>query len=452
MADTCTGILSDFVARTTYDRISPEAIDMAKRGIMDTLGVAVRGAEEEVSRIIYRQVLREGCAGEAPIFAASARSSAPNSALCNGVFAHVLDYDDIYDVFRIHPSAPVLSTCLALSEMVRARGADFLLAYVIGVEVIGAINRGVGPSHYDRGWHSTATVGAFGAVAAAAKLMNLSEKEIRTAFGIATSLISGSRQNFGTMMKAVHAGNAARNGIVASVFAREGITADEAIFDKPMGFAIFSEAGDWQPRKACEGLGAPWAIVQPGLRFKSYPSWGGTHKALDGLFQILAERRLPADGIDSVTIVSAKPAAEWNRAYPQTGLQGKFSMPYCLASAILDGRLGIDSFTDEAVLRPAIRPVFHKIRFQSLPSMSKALVRVEMKCRDGSTLSREVLHPLGSAANPMAWSDLEAKYRDCVGARLTTERIDESLSLMKNFEKMDRVSSLLDLFSKIAVP
>jgi 2-methylcitrate dehydratase PrpD len=448
MESGCTRALAEFVANTKYEDIKPDAIDIAKRGIMDTLGVAIRGSKEEVSGIILRHVLEERCHEDSSIIATNFRSSMQNSALCNGVFAHVLDYDDIYDIFRIHPSAPILSACLALSEKIGASGVDLLQAYVIGVEVIGAINRGLGPSHYERGWHSTATVGGFGAMAASAKLLHLDIKQIQVAFGIATSLISGSRQNFGTMTKAIHAGNAAKYGVLSATYAKNGITADEEILDKPMGFAIFSDRGDWDPQSAIKALGNPWAIVQPGLRFKSYPSWGGTHKALDALFQILREEPLQADDIERVTVITSKPSAEMTHNRPYTGLQGKFNLEYCLASGIIDGHLGIESFTDEAVLRPEIEKAYAKVRFQSQPSMPVGAVRIEINRTDGSNVSREVLHPLGSSANPMTWLDIEKKYRDCAGSVLPPESVDESVAMMKNFEKLDSVSTLIDLLAK----
>lgn len=447
MESDCTDALAAFVENTQYEDIKPDAIEIAKRGIMDTLGVAIRGSKEQVGGIILQHIIEEHCREESSIIATKLRSSILNSAFCNGVFAHVLDYDDIYDVFKIHPSAPILSSCLALSEKVGASGVDIIQAYVIGVEVIGAINRGLGPSHYERGWHSTATVGAFGAMAASAKLLHLDKKQIQVAFGIATSLISGSRQNFGTMMKAIHAGNAARNGILSAVLAKKGITADEEIFDKPMGFAIFSDHGDWNPHSAITALGDPWAIVQPGLRFKSYPSWGGSHRALDALFQILRIDPIKADDIDNITVVTVKPVTEITHNRPCTGLQGKFSLEYCLASAIIDGHLGIESFTNEAVLRPEIDEVFAKVRFQSRPSMPSGAVRVEITRTKGSKVCHEVVHPLGSSANPMTWFDLENKYRDCAGSVLPPGSVTESVSLIKNFEKLTSVSPLISLIS-----
>ncbi len=452
MADSYTRRLAEFVVGSVYKDIPAQAIEIAKRAIMDTLGVALAGSHETMSTIVRELINEERCNGEATIIGTKQRTSILNCAFCNGVIFHALDYDDSYYDFsgptRIHPSSPILAACFSLSEKLAVGGSDFIEAFVLGIEVTGALNRGLGPSHYGRGWHATSTVGVFGATAAASKLMKLKPEQLQVAFGIATSLASGSRQNLGTMVKPLHVGHAARNGVLCATLAAKGATAEENIFDKPMGFALFCEEGDWNADRIVASLGNPWAIIQPGLRIKRYPSCGGTHMPLHALFQVLKENDIKARDIKKVYVLEREYPKALIHPRPKTGLQGKFSMEYCIACGIIDGHISIDSFTDSAVLRPEIQAFLEKVQVVEKELIRDRSIKVEIECNNGSRYSSEVLHIPGTPIYPLTWQELEEKYRECVCRTLPAQSVDESIRIIKNFENLKSASDLINLITK----
>jgi 2-methylcitrate dehydratase PrpD len=449
MTNSWTYKLSEFVAGANYKDFSPEVAEMAKRAILDTLGVAFAGARESISATACALADEEKCSGEASIIGTSKSSSVLNCAFCSGVIFHALDFDDSYYDYdsptRLHPSSPILAACFALAEKLRASGRAFLEAFVVGFEVTGALNKGLGPSHYGRGWHATSTLGIFGATAASSKLLQLTREQIQVAFGTAASLASGTRQNVGTMVKPLHVGHAARNGALAALLASRGSTADKNIFDEEMGFALFSEKGDWQPSRAFESLGSPWAIVQPGIRVKRYPSCGGTHKALDALCQILRNNRIHADDVEKVTVFVPEYPKALIHPRPQTGLQGKFSMGYCLAAGIIDGHVRIESFTDSAVLRPQPQALLRKVEVVERRCASDSSVEVRIRCRGGSEFSAKTLHSPGSPFNPLTWAELERKFNECVLTIMPPECPPKLIERIKSFEQLESLSVLMDM-------
>lgn len=448
----CTKILSDFVIEANHKDIPSQAIEIAKRAIMDTLGVAIPGSREPVSVLVRELVRKECCREEATIIGTHLRSSILNCAFCNGVSFHALDYDDsLYnfeDPTKMHPSSPILAACFPLSEKVGASGSDFIEAFILGIEVISAINKGLGPSHYGRGWHATATLGALGATAAASRLMNLKSKELQVAFGIAVSFISGSRQNFGTMVKPIHVGYAARNAVLSATMSAKGVTADENILDEPMGFALFSEAGDWNAQKAVTSLGNPWGIIKPGLRIKEYPSCGGTHRPLHALFRILEKNDINISDIKEVSVFEPEYPAILIHHRPKTGLQGKFSLEYCMVCGLIDRHVSIRSFTDSEVLRPEKQALLEKVKVIKKESPLDFGVKVEIECNDGSRYSSEVLHLPGSPFYPLTWAKLEEKFRHCVSPGLSLEDVEESIKIIKDFENLRSVSVLINILGK----
>lgn len=427
-------------------------VETTKRAILDTVGVGFAGSRETISQTACGLAEEEGCNEEATIIGTNKRSSVLNCAFCNGIIFHALDFDDSYYDFsgptRIHPSSPILAACFALGEKLRSSGRAFIEAFVTGFEITGALNRGIGPSHYGRGWHATSTVGVFGATSAACKLMHLPSDQVQVAFGTAASLASGTRQNVGTMVKPIHVGQAARNGVLAAVLASRGTTADENIFDEPMGFALFSEKGDWHPERAVQSLGNPWAIIQPGLRVKRYPSCGGTHKALDALFRILKDKSIQAGDVKNVIILLPEYPKALIHPRPKTGLQGKFSMEYCIAAGIIDRYVGIESFTDSAVLRPQAQTLLEKVRVVERDNPTEPDVEVRIRCRDESEHSGKTLHSPGSPFYPLSWSELEQKFRECVRTTVPPDDMSRAVESIKNFEQLESVSLLSDMLRR----
>jgi len=441
--------IARFIVDTNYDNIPAEAVRTAKDAIMDGLGVTLAGSTEPGSEIMAQYVKELGGAAQAGVIGSGSKVPAPSAALANGTMAHALDYDDVLTLMSGHPTVPVLPVVLALGEMCHSSGKDVLAAYIIGVEVEGRIGSGIGRRHYAVGWHSTATLGSLGAAAAAAKLLGLGVAETRMALGIAASEAGGLRQNFGTMTKPFHAGNAAKNGIVAAMLAQKGFTADESILETPAGFcAVLGGEGEYDLARMTGNLGNPFAVVEPGLDMKPYPCCRITHRCIDAILHIIEEHHPQAE---EVTEVECKTSAFSPQVLihhrPKTALEGKFSMEYCMARALLDGKIKLAQFSEEKVLEPKVQELLQRVKYvhpegtegQRLPEV------VTVKLRDGRQYSHEVLLAKGSPGNPMTIAELQVKYRDCANLVLSPEDTERSLELVTHLEEVRDIAELADL-------
>jgi len=273
--------LAEFVAGTEFESLPPEAVTQAKRAILDTLGVALAGCREEGPAIVAEQARRTGGAQEAMVLGRPFRAPAAEAALVNGTSAHALDFDDVNFSMRGHPSAPLLPAVLATADAAGASGARLLLAFVLGVEVEAKLGRLMGGRHYALGWHPTSTLGPLGAAAACAKLLGLDAERTQAALGIAASMASGVRANFGTMTKPLHVGLAARNGVQVAALAAARFTASDEALDADDGFVSAFLAEPPRDDRHLDGLGQPYDIVSPGLGQKLYPCCYVTHRAID---------------------------------------------------------------------------------------------------------------------------------------------------------------------------
>ena len=284
--------------------------------------------------------------------------------LINGTASHALDFDDVSNSLGGHPSAPILPALFALGETLDCTGRDFIAAYVAGFETETRIGRGVHFHHYEKGWHPTATLGVFGATAACCHLMGLDRAKTAQALAIAASLASGLKANFGTMTKPLHVGHTARSGLFAAQLAREGFTANPAALEHQQGFLmVFNGAGNFDAEAILKDWGRPYDIVSPGLAIKQHPCCGSTHPAIDALLLLRAEHDIaPGEGgadrcpgrIRAASPIPTGPTR--NR-----GLDAKFSVQYCLARALIDGRIRLEHFEGDAFRDPAARALMRRI-------------------------------------------------------------------------------------------
>ncbi len=437
--------LSKFVARTTFESLPPEAVVQAKRAILDTLGVALAGCHEEGPSILADQTRTKGGAPEAALLGWPHRAPAADAALVNGTSTHALDFDDVNVSMRGHPSAPLLPSGLAVAEMTGNTGAELLLAFTLGMEVETKLGRMMGGRHYTLGWHATSTLGTIGATAVCAKLMGLDDDRTRTALGIAASMASGIRANFGTMTKPLHVGLAARNGVQAAALVAAGFTASDHAMDADDGF-VAAFLGDPQQRELLlDGLGQPYDIVSPGIAQKLYPCCYATHRTVDAAIEM-------ASGIDAAEITSVSIHVSRGTLMPlidhrpRTGLEGKFSLPYCTAAALLDGDVRMSSFTDETVGRPQVShlldvtEVIEDREAQSNPLAGWSELRVALA--DGGDRSIRVDIPKGDPRRPLTWDDLAAKFRDCSAPYLGPSEADRIIDAVERLDDLDDVRSL----------
>src|SRR3989442_5234201 len=274
--------IAEFVVKTRLDDCPRDAIASVRRAALDSIGVRLAGSTEPIAGIVGEVARAEGDTPLCRVVGASLRTSPTWAALANGAAGHAHDFDDTSFALLGHPSVPLLAAALAAAEAETADGAAVTLAYLLGFEIDAAIGSAINPDHYTRGWHSTATIGTIGCAAAAARLLALDLGQVRHALGLAVSLASGLKENFGSMTKPYHAGHAARNGVLAALLARGGLTASESALDGKQGYAA-AFSGTVLPADVFDRLGQRWEIVTSGIAVKPYPSCALTHSAIDAL-------------------------------------------------------------------------------------------------------------------------------------------------------------------------
>ncbi|MBI4596167.1 MAG: MmgE/PrpD family protein [Candidatus Tectomicrobia bacterium] len=448
--------VASFIVNTEMEKISPEAVSMAKNAILDCVGVTVAGSADETGRIITGLVKDLGGQPAAGVIGGGFWTSPPLAALANGTMAHALDYDDVNHTMTGHPSVPLVPAVFALGEDLKSSGEMITLAYIIGFEVETKVGAGVNINHYQKGWHATATLGTLGAAAAASKLLGLDVVKTRMALGIAASAAAGIRQNFGTMTKPYHAGQAAKNGVLAAMLAQRGFTADANILEAPLGFCnLFTENGSYNLDKITAHLGDPLDILKPGVVIKQYPSCAGTHRALDGMLALVKEYGIEGKEVEKVQIktISLIPKILIHTR-PRTGLEGKFSMQYCMSAAILDKKVGLQSFTDPMVNRSEIQELVKKVDMITYTQAEEGEIGglredlpeiVTVKLKSGKELKKEVKNPKGSPQDPLSKEQLMDKFIDCVNLVLPSRRGEQAAEFINKLEKLSNISELMKI-------
>ena len=445
--------LAKFVVETSYESLPAEAIRSAKQAIVDCLGCALAGSVDEGSKILGEYVKEMGGKPEAGVIGGEFKATVPDAAWVNGTLAHALDYDDVAMVTGGHPSVALLPAALALGEKLHLSGKDVLLAYIIGFEVMATIGKACTGRHYILGWHCTSTFGSLGAAAIGAKLLKLNLDETRIAIGIAASLTGGLKQNFGTMTKPLHAGNAARNGVVAATLAQRGFTAVQDILETPQGFCkVFGGGEELDIAGATQNMGESLQISST-LEIKPYPSCRGTHPGIDATLGLIKNEQFDVNDITEVGVHGSawiQTAAQYPR--PKTGLEGKFSVEYCVARTLLENEVAMKHFTDEQVTESRVQELVEKIEYVPDPEAVAFLpCEVVVKLKDGRVLSHKVTSISGDPTSPLSEETLHAKYRDCAVAVLSPQEIEKSLEMASNLEGLKDVASLMDILTKMEV-
>lgn len=441
------------VVSARYEDLPEEAIRWARVGLIDYTGVTLAGSTEPSSKIVGAAIEAGDQPGPSLIFGGDSRTTPLNAALINGTAAHAQDFDDSSNTMGGHPTAPILPAAIALGEKLGTSGRDLLLAYVLGFEVETAIGRGVHLHHYDKGWHPTATLGVFGSAVACARLLGLDEDKTATALAIAVSLSSGVKANFGTMTKPLHVGHTSRHGLFAALMAKEGFTANQAAFEHKQGFfEVFNGKGAYWPEKVLSKWAAPFDIVEPAIGIKQYPCCASTHPAIDAMIDLVDQEGLTPEmvkQIDSWTHPSR--LRHTNRPDPQSPLDAKFSVQYCVARALMHGKVVMQHFDDGAYLDKDARALMQRVAAAPHPEMREessdrlgAEIRVELK--DGRVLSRRVACARGRGAqSPLPADKLKVKFENCAAMVLPSDRVAALYAALESFESLKSMRQFTDL-------
>ncbi len=426
----------------------PAAARAAARGaVQDTIGVALAGAGEPAARIVQRVLAADG--GPGPSTVLGAGPAGPSAAaLANGTAAHALDFDDMCWVTLAHPSAPLVAAGLAVGEAVDASGRALLDAYVVGFEVEAALGTVMNPTHYERGWHGTATIGTLGAAAAAARVLGLDAEATTRALAIAASEASGLKENFGTMVKPLQGGLAARNGVLAALLARDAFTASPRAIDGPQGFLVAMQSAGRDLSAAIDRLGRRWEIVTGGITVKLYPSCAATHPTIDTLRDLRREAGIEPSGVEAVEIdVDPVVPTVLIHDRPTTGLEGKFSLHYCAAAALAFGRVGIDTFEPDAMRDPAVERLVPRVTMRAddrlgrdVPPLTEA--RVTVRLTDGRTLERSVRGARGYPEHAASPAELDEKFLGCARRMVPAGAAAAALDFLRTLDAAPSVRGL----------
>ncbi len=449
-----------FVLKTRYKEIPPEVVRLAQGFFLDGLGVILAGSTEKGSRILHAYIREMGGRAEATVIGTGFMAPMAKTALANGASGHAMDYDDtqlstskeaVYGLLT-HPTVPVLAATLTVGERERLSGKEILLAYILGVEVECRIADAINPRHYQSGFHSTATIGGLGAAMAVGKLFKLKEDPLARALGIAASMASGLRENFGTMTKPLHAGRAAENGVTAAQLAQRGFTSAHNILEAQRGF-FNAMAGGYDEGKITGRLGCPYFIQEPGISIKPYPSGSLSHPAQDLILDLVKKHDLHANDVATIEVgTNSNVPNALIYPMPKTALEGKFSIPFCMAIGVLERKAGIAQFTDRKVRNPRVVELMRRVTLyvdEELEALGYDQVRsrIRIKLKDGRIIEGRADVARGHPLKPMSWGEIGEKFRDCARMVLSQDNTEKAIQLVAN---LDRMKSILLLVEAIA--
>lgn len=453
-----------FVTTADIRTFPDNVVREAKRCLIDGLGVILAGSTVRGSAIVREYVKTVSSKAEASVVGPE-RLMAPVAlaALANGASGHAMDFDDTqlstspdrtYGLLT-HPTVPALAASLALGERMNSSGADFLEAFLTGFEVECKIAEAIDPNHYTRGFHTSGTIGAFGAAASAAKLLKLNSDAVANAMGITSSLGAGIRVNFGSMTKPLHVGKAAENGVFAAELASRGFTAGADALDGQWGFFQVLGGGA-EPDKIVQSLGRPFTIVSPGVSVKPYPCGSLGHPSMDALLKVVVEHDLKPEQIKGIRLrAGSNILGPLRYRTAKTELEAKFCPPFMLASIVIRRGAGIREFTDEFVSSEPVQRMMQRVETVLDPEIeAKGFDKIRSIIEVHLTDGRSYVQPSddryrGGPDRPFTREELHQKFTECAELSLPRDRIPQVLELI---ESIDRLKNLQELTQALAPP
>lgn len=435
-----------------FDDLPEEVIEATKRAVLDGFANMLAGSTQPLARPLL-DFAGDWMEGDASIAGSSQRTDPFTAAFVNGIFLHCLDFEVMW-VPPTHPTSPTLPAVLAYAEQARGvSGRELITAIVASFELqahLGVCIVETGGRPWPHGFHPPGVVGPFGSAAAVGRLLGLDVDGMVRALGIAGSRTGSLMVNIGTMTKSSHCGHAARMGMESALLARKGYTSATDVFEARNGFgdAFFDDRLDLSA--IAPAFGRPFRMVDPGLAMKKYPSQYPTHWSIDASLAVREQDGFDAGRIARVQVEVGEDNESAVQKRPATGLAGKFSITYTVAAALLDGRVDIDTFTDERHADPGLQDLIPRIEITLNPDVramdfSQAWSRVTVTLDDGRILTARVDRPLGIWDNPLPWDGWVAKYRDCALRAIPEEQVEDLLDLVSRLEELNDVAGLMPL-------
>jgi len=425
-----------------YDDFPADAIAEAKLCLLDWLGVTLGGAREPLTNILIELTDVLGGEEQATVIGHSFKDTVLNAALINGSASHALDFDDVHFQMMGHPTVPVMPALLALAEDRKSDGRDFLTAFVAGFEAECRIGSSMLPFHYQQGWHATSTIGRLGAAVACAKLLGLDTERLNYSIGLAATQAGGLKQVFGTMAKPFHAGKAAMDGLLSALLAERGFTCSDDILAGEMGFCqVLSPESD--PDMIVSGFCEDYTIVN--VMFKRHASCFETHPTIDAALAL--REKVKIEEIDEILVEAVPVAVEIaGKPEPATGLEGKFSLAYCVALALADGETGEENFTDEKVRSERLVNIWKKAKVVANEDLGMTQANVTILTKDGRELKGSGDTFEVSSDKDRRKDDLIRKFRSFADRLLPAGRTDGILEFVADIENKSDVGELLSFF------
>jgi len=434
---------ADYIYHTSYDDIPKDIQRFAKLCILDWIGVTLGGSKEPVSDILLSLIDIMGGNPHATIIGKRVKTNALFAALINGTMSHALDFDDTHKGAGIHPSVCLAPAAVAVAEYKKASGKDLITAFIIGFEVAARIGIAAGQTHYEDGWHATATIGRFSAMASAAKLMGLSPEQIVNAFGITGTQVSGLREVFGTMSKPFHAGKAAMDGILSIALARRNFDSSHEIFEGRFGLkTVFSPKSEYNDMLT--GLGKQFHIQD--IAFKPYASALATHSTIQTIEAMRKEENINGADVEEIQIeFGPLPFSVVNRKNPQKVLEGKFSVQHCAAIALIRGRVGRDMFNSTELNDPQIMAMRDRINVLLNPELTRFETIVTVKTKQGNTLKEFIKESKGSPGVPLTFPEMKEKFIDLATSVIPTENAEKIIEKIGRLQEIEDVNEIISL-------
>ena len=450
--------IAERIVSIDLNAITAQAIMLSRTAIIDTLGVTLAGALEPCTTNLLRTPGVATAPGVCTIFGTSQKTSALDATFINGTASHALDYDDFSQPMGGHQSAPLVAPLMAIAEERGASGLQLIQSYVVGIETEIRLARAVNFYHYDKGWHPTATLGVFGAAAAAGHLLGLSAKKQTTALAIAASFASGIKANFGTMVKPLHVGQSCRNGLLAALMADAGYDANPEALEHHQGFFnAFNGKGNYDASLIFDHWANPLEVLSPSMGLKQFACCGSTHPAVTMALKLRQEEVFSPQDIAKVDIMPhRRRLPHTNNPDPQTPLAAKFSVQYAVARALVDGAVRLGDFEGDSHFDPKVRAIMSKTTATPHPDMpddspDQFGAEVIVSLNDGRRIARRINSLVGRGGDfPLTSAELWEKFNDCAMRVLPASDIPVLFAQLEKLEQIKNIRELTPLLAKFS--